>query len=406
MIGGIGALVILMFVFGTLPAVLMPIAVAVASILNTFTLIWALTYVTDVSLVVQFLIALVGLGVAIDYSLLMIFRYREELATGEEPEEALVETMTHAGRSVIVSGSTVAIGLFALVILPIPFLRSIGIGGMLIPVVSVLAAITLLPALLAVLGRRINSIRVMPKRIVEGQPEEGFWVRWARIVVQRPAVIAAIGLFIVGVLVCYGLQLNPAEAQAKDLPAKRDATRRPRRTHATRASAPACCKPFVMLVENDPSRPGRRARRRRAPADAGGRGRRRAGRVEQGRDATRGGVPRPGRRREADARRRSRTSSTTSCPSLPLGAAKATLGGVAPEDRDFVHAVYGKFPYVLLFVIVLTYVLLMRAFRSLILPLKAVVLNLSRLRLPTGSSCSSSSRATAVRRSGAFPRRT
>ena len=148
-IGGLGALVILLFVFGTLPAVLMPIVVAVAAILNTFTLVWALTYVTHVSIIVQFLIALVGLGVAIDYALLMIFRFRDELREGNDVESALVETMTHAGRSVIVSGSTVAIGLLSMVLLPLPLLRSMGLGGMLIPVVSVLASLTLLPAMLA-----------------------------------------------------------------------------------------------------------------------------------------------------------------------------------------------------------------------------------------------------------------
>ena len=98
-IGGIGALVILLFVFGTLPAVMMPIAVAIAAILNTFTLVWGLTYITDVSIIVQFLIALVGLGVAIDYALLMIFRFRDELREGNDVESALVEMMTHAGRS-------------------------------------------------------------------------------------------------------------------------------------------------------------------------------------------------------------------------------------------------------------------------------------------------------------------
>ena len=148
LIGGLGALVILFFVFGTLPAVLMPIAVAIASILNTFTLVWILTYITNVSIIVQFLIALVGLGVAIDYALLMIFRFRDELRDGKDVETAIVETMTHAGRSVIVSGSTVAVGLLSMIVLPLPFIRSIGIGGMLIPAVSVIAAITLLPALL------------------------------------------------------------------------------------------------------------------------------------------------------------------------------------------------------------------------------------------------------------------
>ncbi|HWX08510.1 MAG TPA: MMPL family transporter, partial [Gaiellaceae bacterium] len=131
LIGGLGSLVILFFVFGTLPAVLMPIVIAIASILNTFSLVWVLTYITNVSIIVQFLIALVGLGVAIDYALLMIFRFRDELREGEDVETALVETMTHAGRSVIVSGSTVAVGLVSMIVLPLPFIRSIGLGGLL-----------------------------------------------------------------------------------------------------------------------------------------------------------------------------------------------------------------------------------------------------------------------------------
>src|SRR5204862_8125094 len=100
------------------------------------------------SIIVQFLIALVGLGISIDYALLMIFRFRDELREGADVESALVETMTHAGRSVIVSGSTVAVGLLSMLVLRLPFIRSIGCGGMLIPAVSVLASITLLPALL------------------------------------------------------------------------------------------------------------------------------------------------------------------------------------------------------------------------------------------------------------------
>ena len=204
-IGAIGALVILLFVFGTLPAVLMPIVVAIASILNTFSLVWALTYVTHVSVIVQFLIALVGLGVAIDYALLMIVRFRDELREGNDVESALVETMTHAGHSVIVSGTTVAIGLLALVALPLPLVRSMGIAGMLIPAVSVLASITLLPALLAVVGTRINSVRLMPKRFVDrGHAEDGAWGRWARLVLRRPVVVAAIGLAIVGALAVAG----------------------------------------------------------------------------------------------------------------------------------------------------------------------------------------------------------
>src|SRR3954453_23460633 len=248
-VGGIGALIILFFVFGTLPAVLMPILVAVAAILNTFTLVWILTYVTDVSIIVQFLIALVGLGVAIDYALLMIFRFRDELREGNDVEGALVETMTHAGRSVTVSGSTVAVGLLSMLVIPLPFIRSMGLGGMLIPAVSVLAAITLLPAMLAVLGTRINSVRVMPKRFVDqGHPEDGLWGRWARFVLRRPAAVAAVGIVIVGVLVYAGVQLNPNEAQLKNFPGSGTAIAGRTLLAAAGISA-GVMKPFTVYVQ-------------------------------------------------------------------------------------------------------------------------------------------------------------
>jgi RND superfamily putative drug exporter len=367
LIGGLGALVILMFVFGTLPAVAMPLVIALSAILNTFTLVWGLTYITDVSIVVQFLIALVGLGVAIDYALLMIFRFREELAHGEDVETALVETMTHAGRSVIVSGSTVAVGLLSMVILPLPFIRSIGIGGMLIPAVSVLVSITLLPALLSFLGHRINRFRVMPKRFVTvSDPETSWWGRWGYFVVRRPWPVAAAGLAIVGVLLFYGFQLNPSEAQAKDFPGSGDAIAGRQALTDAGISAGAI-KPFIILtragetdkvvaaVDRVPGIDGAAA----PPS------------WRHGEQALVEAIP-----SYDGSSKQIRGTITRVKEALPAG---ASLGGVAPEDRDFVHAVYGNFIYVLLFVILLTYVLLARAFRSLLLPLKAVILNLVSL---------------------------
>ncbi|HKD33969.1 MAG TPA: MMPL family transporter [Gaiellaceae bacterium] len=368
-IGGIGALIILLFVFGTLPAVLMPIAVAVAAILNTFTLVWALTYITDVSIIVQFLIALVGLGVAIDYALLMIFRFRDELREGEDVETALVETMTHAGRSVIVSGTTVAVGLLSLVVLPLPFIRSMGIGGMLIPLVSVLAAITLLPAMLATLGTKINSVRVMPKRFVDhGHPEDGFWGRWARFVLRRPVVVAAIGLTIVGVLVSYGLQLTPNEAQLKNFPGSGDAIAG-RSALAAAHISPGVMKPFNVLVEAG-GNPQQVATRLRAVHGIAGavapRGWQRGdASLVEAFPAVDGAAP--------------QIQGIINRANDTLKGTNASLGGVAAVDRDFVHAIYGNFPYVLAFVLVLTLILLARAFRSIVLPIKAVLLNLASL---------------------------
>ena len=374
LVGGIGALVILLFVFGTLPAVLMPIVVAVAAILNTFTLVWGLTYITNVSIIVEFLIALVGLGVAIDYALLMIFRFRDELREGEDVETALVETMTHAGRSVIVSGSTVAVGLLSLIVLPLPFIRSMGIGGMLIPAVSVLAAITLLPAMLSVLGTRINSVRVMPRRLVDrGHPEDGAWGRWARFVIRRPVAVAAIGLVIVGVLVAYGVQLNPNEAQLKNFPGTGTAITG-RDQLAAAGISPGVMKPLDVLVENGGDPQAIAAKLRTVPGVVG---------------AT---VP-PSWHRGSDSLVEAFPAIDGAAPGIQgivdrsnatLKETNGTLTGVAAVDRDFLHALYGNFPYVLAFVMILTLILLTRAFRSIVLPIKAVLLNLISLAASFG----------------------
>ncbi len=374
LIGGAGSLVILFFVFGTLPAVLMPIVVAVAAILNTFTLVWGLTYVTNVSIIVQFLIALVGLGVAIDYALLMIFRFRDELREGEDVETALVETMTHAGRSVIVSGSTVAVGLLSMLVLPLPFIRSIGIGGMLIPAVSVLTAITLLPALLAILGTRINSVRLLPKRFVDrGHPEDGAWGKWAGLVMRRPARVAAVGLVVVGLLVYSGLQLNPSEAQAKDFPGRGDAIDG-RAALAAAKITPGVFKPFDILVEGRTSAQAVAAKVARVPgvdaAVAPPQWRAQGKSIVEAFPSTDGAAK--------------QIKGTISRVNTALEGTGATLGGVAAEDRDFVRAVYGNFPYVLGFVVLLTFILLTRAFRSIVLPLKAVILNLVSLTAAYG----------------------
>jgi RND superfamily putative drug exporter len=368
-VGGGGALIILFFVFGTLPAVLMPIVVAAAAILNTYTLVWGLTYLTNVSIIVQFLIALVGLGVGIDYALLMIFRFRDELREGEDVETALVETMTHAGRSVIVSGSTVAVGLLSMLILPLPFIRSMGIGGMLIPAVSVLTAITLLPALLAVLGERINSVRLMPKRFVDhGHPEDGAWGRWARFVLRRPVPVAVVGLAIVVVLVVIGVQLNPNESQLKNFPGGGTAIAG-RQLLADAGISPGVMKPFDVLVEHgaDPSAVAAKLKHV---------------------DGIVGATSPPGWQRGPNAIVEAFPAVDGAAPGIQaiidrtnttLQGTGATLGGVPAVDRDFVHAVYGNFPYVLAFVLILTLVLLMSAFRYNVLPIKDANLNLMSL---------------------------
>jgi RND superfamily putative drug exporter len=270
---------------------------------------------------------------------------------------------------VIVSGTTVAVGLLSMLVLPLPFIRSIGIGGMLIPAVSVITAITLLPALLAVLGARVNSLRLLPKRLVDrGHPEEGLWGRWADFVMRRPVPVALAGLAIVGALVYCGVHLNPSEAQAKDFPGSGDAIQG-RTALADAGITAGAYKPFVILVENggDPQEIAAKVRRVEGVAGAAvppGWHKGNASLVEAFPDADGAATA---------------TRGTIKRVRAELKGTNATLGGLAGEERDFVAAVYSNFPYVLGFVVLLTFILLARAFRSIVLAAKAVVLNLISL---------------------------
>ncbi len=384
-IGALGALVILLFVFGTLPAVAMPLIVAMASILNTFTMIWLLTYITDVSVIVEFLVALVGLGIAIDYSLLFIFRFREELAAGQTSEDALVETLTHAGKSVIVSGSTVAIGLLSMIILPIPFIRSIGIGGLLIPVVSVIAACTLLPAMLAIIGTGINRVRVLPRRFIsQDDPDHGPWASWARLVTRHAGAFAALGIAIVALVMWPAIKLNPGDALAKNMPGSGPAITGRDQLASANISAGAIA-PFAVTVRN--ATPAQVDQVVQAVGSAEG---------MAGASAPEGwnrdglqvieAIPATDSA-SASAYQAIANLQNDVLPNLQDqlgGDVQVGIAGGAPQSRDFEHAVYDNFPYVLLFVVVLTYVLLARAFRSLLLPLKAVILNLVSLTAAYG----------------------
>src|SRR6185295_12484561 len=152
---------------------------------TTFLAVWPLASATDVSVIVKFLIALVGLAIAIDYALLVVVRWREERQRGAEVEDAVVAAMAHAGKAVVFSGTTVAISLLALVALPVPFMRSIGIAGLLIAAVSVAVATTLLPVVLATVGPRLDR----PRRRAAAPASRG-WSAWARLVVRHRWIAA------------------------------------------------------------------------------------------------------------------------------------------------------------------------------------------------------------------------
>src|SRR5438874_5625789 len=219
------AILILLVVFGLSWAVTMPLLFAASTIMGTLGAVYIFAHYVTMATYVTNLVQLIGLGIAIDYSLLVVYRFREELARNGSVDDAIVRTMQTAGRAVVFSGATVAIGLALLLFMPVPFMRSMGVGGFLIPLVSIAAAATLQPALLSLYGRRGTARapvadwlrrRHLPlPRLAGTDVEHGFWARLARAIMRRPLLFFAVGaaLLIAATVPVYGLQLTPGSAQ-------------------------------------------------------------------------------------------------------------------------------------------------------------------------------------------------
>ncbi|WP_132212302.1 MMPL family transporter [Kribbella steppae] len=193
-------LVLLVVVFGGLVAASLPLFVGALAILGAFVLLRGLSAVTDVSIFSINIVTMIGLGLAIDYALFIVTRFREELAKGNDVETALAVTMSTAGRTVAFSGITVGVAISSLALFPVMFLRSMAYGGAAAVAVAMVAALTALPALLAVLGHRVNNLRLpFLRRRKSGVAEHGAWYRLAHSVMKRPVryVVVLIPLLLV-----------------------------------------------------------------------------------------------------------------------------------------------------------------------------------------------------------------
>jgi RND superfamily putative drug exporter len=349
-------------VFGSFLAIV-PLLTAIASILTTFLLLLGLTEVATISPIVQFLIALVGLGVAIDYALIVVTRWREETAHGHTGDEAVQRAMETAGRAVLFSGITVAIGLFALIALPLPFLRSMGYGGMLIPLVSTVAALTLLPVILAKVGRRLD----WPHRRTDERASRA-WTRWAETILRRRWIAAGVGMAIVLALVVAATDLQLGTSDANTM-AQSGSAREGLVALEQAGIGEGALLPHEILIQGE-SQPTRLTAN-----------------LEQVQGIH--GAVAPG----GENWSRAGTTLVEAIPVPDSGSAegKANLeavrvsahavgpdvrvGGQPASNADFIDAVYGSFPLMIALIAITTFVLLARAFRSLLLPLKAILLN-------------------------------
>ena len=196
---------LLVFAFGSVMAALLPLAIGLIAILGTFAELFVLGSVTSVAIYAINLTTALGLALAIDYALLMVSRFREELGRGQQPARAVVRSVQTAGRTIVFSGATVVAALAVLLIFPMYFLRSFAYAGIGVVLISMASAVVVLPALLAVLGRRVNSGRLPWARRREPSTAAPFWGRLAGQVMRRPAVIA---LPVLAVLVLVALPLR------------------------------------------------------------------------------------------------------------------------------------------------------------------------------------------------------
>ena len=368
LIGAGGALVVLIFVFASFLA-LVPLVVAAFSILTTFLLVLALSTVTDVTFVVQFLIALVGLGVAIDYSLLLVTRWREERAGGLSNDEAVVRAVVTAGEAVLASGITVAVSLLALVVLPVPLLRSMGIGGMLIPLVSVAVCLTLLPVMLSAAGPRVDWPRIRK----EGTAARG-WSRWAALVVRQRFVAAGVAVLALAVLAAPALGIKIGQSGSASL-ARSGPAYEALQVLEQGDIGTGVLTPITVLV----------------PAGQQDRAAQAAATVDGVLTATAGEVR--GARAVVDVVPRAETLDSTAIGVVDdvRTAVRAKVDGdvgvtgAGANVEDYGSAVYDNFPYVLAVISLITFLLLVRTFRSVLLPLKAVLLNLVSLAAVFGT---------------------
>ncbi|WP_194925960.1 MMPL family transporter [Catenulispora pinisilvae] len=364
MLGGAGALIVLAFVFGSFLA-LLPLMIAAVSILSSYLVVLLLTEFMKVQAVVQYMVGLIGLGVAIDYSLLLVTRWREEVAHGADNETAVHRAMATAGRAVLVSGLTVALGLLSLIVVPIQFMRSIGIGGMLIPVVSVAVTLTLLPIALTGFGRRLD----WPRLRHEAKPSRA-WTAWARWVVRRRWVAAGLALVVLVTLAVTALGIHEGDPTTDSLAKSGDA--RQGLVALRAADIPSgVLNPYVVLT------PPNTEPTTLMPGNG----------IDAVVPVT---TPPPGTEKTPTTRwpmtvvLPSDEAATTqgqhvaklTRTNLDKAVPGVLIASSALANIDNIHKMYGQFPILLAVLAILTFLVLARTFRSLLLPAKAVLANL------------------------------
>ena len=380
-VGVLAAAIVLFIAFGSLLATLLPLITALAGVAGGLMAIAPLTHSMSIVTIAPIIAALIGLGVGIDYALFIVTRYRRGLEAGLTPEEAAVTALNTSGRTVLFAGGTVCIALLGILVLNFGFLNGLAIACTLTVVLTVLATITVLPALFSLFGRRVLSRR--QRRTLGTQPgpaggpepaAAGAWARWADIVQRRPAVLAAVAVAVMLVLAIPLSRLQFGSSDQGHDPAS--TTTRQAYDLLAQGFGPGFNGPLVLVAQAS------------SPADAAAlhaleaRLPHLADVASVAADASASGTTviqlTPRTSPEAPATTALITTlRTTTIPAAEQGTTlRVYVGGQSATIADFTSAVEAKLPWFLLTIIGLSFLLLVIAFRSLLIPATAAVMNL------------------------------
>jgi uncharacterized membrane protein YdfJ with MMPL/SSD domain len=375
--GAPAALIVLLLVFGTVVAGVIPLVLALLSIFVALALTALVGQAFELSLFVTNMIFGMGLALGIDYSLFILSRFREERSQGREKLDAIETAGATASRAVLFSGAAFVLAMTGLELVPNTIMRSLATGAILVGIVSVVAALTLLPAVLSLLGDRIDSLRVPYFGRTAAGAESRFWGRIVRAVMRRPVVslVAAVGLLLAAAVPV--LSLESGTAGISTLPDRFESKQG--FLLLNREFPGQTTEPMRIAVEGDSSSPEVRAAVERLETELG----RREIFGEPATETSPDGalisvtVPVAGDSVSAEAVAAVRALREAVIPEVFAGSgAQAYVGGSTAEDIDYYDVMDAWLPIVFVFVLGLSFILLTIAFRSIVVPATAIAMNL------------------------------
>ena len=377
-VGLAAAIIILLLTFGSLLAMLLPIMIALFGIGIGLSLLLLLAHVIAVPEFTPQVASMIGIGVGIDYALFIVTRYRQGLRQQRDPEEANILALATAGRAVVFAGTVVVISLLGVLLMGFAFMQGIAVGGSAAVFVTMLASITLLPAMLGFVGKNIDRFRlpIGRKRDPSGLSSHDAWYRWSRIIQRRPVVFASLGFAIVILLAMPLFSMRLGSADAGNNPT--DLTTRQAYDLLSKGFGPGFNGPLLLVAQlQDPQDVRTLQDLQTRLGETPGVAHVLPPIVNPGGDTAVMTVYPSSSPQDAETSDLVKRLRSEILPQATQGTGVQVLvGGITAVFQDFAHQIGRRLPILIGVVILLSFLLLMMVFRSIVVPIKAAVMNL------------------------------